>query len=135
MSTEYAEKCVARGSKFLDKKLPGWDFDINLRTLDLSEGCKCVLGQLACDIVPRERWADRLREGGGKPFYSEARTFLRITGKRERTLGFVSTVRRWNSYSLLNGEVDDAASYNELTDAWKAEVKRRRKAAKAAKAA
>lgn len=37
---------VAQGAALLDAKKPGWAARINLRTLDLSDTCLCILGQL-----------------------------------------------------------------------------------------
>jgi hypothetical protein len=44
MSTAIAER-VAAGAAWLDEHRPGWVDRINLDTLDLSDTCKCVLGQ------------------------------------------------------------------------------------------
>jgi hypothetical protein len=39
-------KAVVRGAAFLDEQRPGWAAKINLRTLDLEDCGKCILGQL-----------------------------------------------------------------------------------------
>lgn len=40
------EARVARGAALLDEKHPGWDRLIDLETLDMTSGTRCVLGQL-----------------------------------------------------------------------------------------
>lgn len=45
-----AEKCVERGVKFLNGVKPGWFEEIDLETLDLARGSRCVLGQLYGDF-------------------------------------------------------------------------------------
>jgi len=37
---------ASRGAQFLDEKDPGWFTKIDTRTLDISDGNACVLGQL-----------------------------------------------------------------------------------------
>ncbi len=37
---------VKRGAVLLDKERPGWRDEINLSTLDLADGCFCILGQV-----------------------------------------------------------------------------------------
>lgn len=39
-------KNVLRGIQLLDKKVPDWRQRIDKETLDLADGCNCVLGQL-----------------------------------------------------------------------------------------
>ena len=39
-------KTVARGVALLDERLPGWDEEIDVDNLKLSDSCGCVLGQL-----------------------------------------------------------------------------------------
>ena len=36
---------VARGAAYMDENYPGWERKINLDTLDIQDGCKCILGQ------------------------------------------------------------------------------------------
>ena len=37
---------VARGVEYLDREVPGWHDRINLRTLNMSNGERCIVGQL-----------------------------------------------------------------------------------------
>jgi hypothetical protein len=37
---------VKRGAVLLDQERPGWRDEIDLATLDLSDGCSCILGQV-----------------------------------------------------------------------------------------
>ena len=43
---KYARSAVKRGVKALDKGRPGWEKEIDLTRLDLSEPNVCMLGQL-----------------------------------------------------------------------------------------
>lgn len=122
-----ADLVVAAGAKYLDKKLEGWEYDINLRTLDLGDGCHCVLGQLATDIVPKSRWLERVRKygKGHLPQFFQVRATLRLSDKRTRTLGFVNTHRTFNDFTLE--QHDDGISYPALTQAWKRLINKRLK--------
>lgn len=42
---DYAARAAA-GAEFLDGQVSGWASEIELATLDLSDSCDCVLGQL-----------------------------------------------------------------------------------------
>ena len=37
---------VTKGARLLDEKRPGWADEIDVESLDLSNDCQCVLGQL-----------------------------------------------------------------------------------------
>lgn len=45
---------VAQGAAWLDEHYPGWERHIDLTRLDLSDPCRCVLGQLALAITDQE---------------------------------------------------------------------------------
>lgn len=53
------EQRVAKGAEWLDSERPGWELEIDVATLDLSNTCLCVLGQvysaaaLTCQEVHR----------------------------------------------------------------------------------
>ena len=51
---------VLRGAAWLDQVRPGWDQEIDLTTLEMSNCARCIVGQLW-------GWADRL--GTPKPAY------------------------------------------------------------------
>lgn len=40
-----AQERVAAGAAWLDEHKPGWERTLDLATLDLADGCHCVLGQ------------------------------------------------------------------------------------------
>jgi hypothetical protein len=44
--TTFVANRVAAGAAWLDQDEPGWDARIDLDRLDLSSGCRCILGQL-----------------------------------------------------------------------------------------
>ena len=63
---------VAAGAKLLDHILPGWQDNIDLETLEMSDGAMCILGQtfgihnekcLAKEMYPEEYEAARVRGG------------------------------------------------------------------------
>lgn len=37
---------VKRGVEWLDANYPGWESKVIINTLDMSNGCRCILGQL-----------------------------------------------------------------------------------------
>jgi len=43
------ESAVDKGEVWLDENIPGWWEKVDLRKLDMSNGCKCVLGQVEED--------------------------------------------------------------------------------------
>lgn len=47
---------VAAGAEWLDEHEPGWEGRIDLAKLDLSDSCRCVLGQVA----PEHSYVDTL---------------------------------------------------------------------------
>lgn len=55
------EERVARGAAMFDEKLPGWfkGHRVDLRLLDLSRPCLCVVGQLS----PEGDFADAINAG------------------------------------------------------------------------
>lgn len=46
MTIDDARQRVAKGAALLDAQRPGWAQRINVRELDMSSGCFCILGQL-----------------------------------------------------------------------------------------
>lgn len=60
-SVEPVAARVARGVEFLDADSPGWRDQINLKTLNVSTGEKCVLGQVYGNFLPT---ALRIQESG-----------------------------------------------------------------------
>lgn len=46
MTIDEARARVAKGAALLDAQRPGWAQRIDIGTLDISKGCKCVLGQV-----------------------------------------------------------------------------------------
>lgn len=85
-----ASKRVDHGTAFLDARLGKvWPWHMNLDRLDLGASCACVLGQLACDIVPKRRW---LSSGGYRRFrpdYNHALKVLEMSNRKAQTHGFL----------------------------------------------
>lgn len=116
-----AAKRAALGAEYLDKKLPGWEWQINTRTLDLGDGCSCVLGQLATDIVPRLTWGEKVRKLGRRalPNYFDSVKKLRMSHKKQTTHGFLSARFSETDVTYVDSEF--------LTVAWRKEIKARKK--------
>lgn len=45
---EVCQQAVDRGAAWLDEAVPDWRGAIDITTLDLKSGCRCVMGQLTC---------------------------------------------------------------------------------------
>ncbi len=96
--TAIAER-VAAGAAFLDEHDPGWDRDVDLATLDLSDCGNCVFGQL------QDGYDDGLIEFG-------------LSDQRATELGFAEA-------GFLNSDCD----YPALTAEWRKIITARREAA------
>lgn len=110
MTLQLAEKRVKRGAALLDQKLPGWFVEIDLEKLNLASDCQCVLGQLACDIVPRRTWLKHWRSTGRKPRYTQATEQLKLFGNQDFTHGFNADIK---------------VTFEELDLAWRRHIERR----------
>lgn len=93
-------KTVARGAAFLDVRLPGWEDDIDTATLDLSDECGCVLGQLGKRL-------------GTLGTYGCVQDALGLSDAESQRLGYF----RWST-----------GSWPSLTHAWRAAIHARRDA-------
>lgn len=98
---------VERGAAFLDEKLPGWEDKIDVERLNLESTCGCVVGQLHGGL--RGRWRSNaywrgMDELGLNADSSEAAKY-----------GFVT-------------RGSGADHWENLTDAWRRLIERRRKA-------
>lgn len=113
-----ADSNAAAGAVFLDRKLPGWEYQVNVRKLDLGSGCDCVLGQLAMDIVPRQKWLDLIRKGCSRPSYHDAIGTLRLRYKTITKYGFTADFRSGRS---------DNVGFPALTKAWRKIISERTK--------
>lgn len=63
-SATIAER-VQRGAAFLDENFPDWTNEIDLRTLDLSSGCACILGQKFGDFISGSKASGLVAETSG----------------------------------------------------------------------
>lgn len=82
-------KRVARGAALVAQADPLWFIHIDINTLALSDGCNCVLGQLACDLVPRRQVRAWRLGRRSRPYYSDALSALNLTDRQAITHGFV----------------------------------------------
>lgn len=100
---------ASRGGRFFDRLLPGWAKRVRLTRLSMGSPCGCVLGQLEgrgdlASVAPAE--------GGQYPY-----------DRGKRRLGL--SMRRVVSLGLHVGN-DLSDSYDDLDDAWRAEIRARR---------
>ena len=89
---------VRAGIAFLNSRIKGWKKKINLKELDLGDGCHCILGQLDGD-------------------YETHREELELSEQTASDLGFNLT----DDYSWENNK-----EYKDLTKTWKKEIRKRR---------
>lgn len=113
--TETAHDLVQRGAALLDEKLPGWADQIDLDTLQMADGCRCVLGQ----IGGREFNLDALgwHEGYAPNYERLAR--LVFTGYKDECA---------HGFNQLMDSKDHPIGppFDDLQDAWKGEIVARR---------
>lgn len=109
-----ASELVARGAALLDSKLPGWADQIDLDTLEMASGCRCVLGQLGRRKINLDKlgWERSPFERGVR-LNGFAKLCRVIDTART---GFVTFTYRRNG----------SPSYDDLQDAWKQEIVARR---------
>lgn len=98
------EAAAEAGALYLDRVLPTWDTLVDVDTLDLKSGCNCVLGQLNIDLYPAD-----LRDP-----YAAMTWRLDLSNHEVEELGFnlpyPSDWREWD----------------ELNQAWRHEIGKRR---------
>lgn len=102
------EQRVARGMAWLDANVVGWERSIDLATLDMRDGCNCVLGQTLRDLAKAdEPWHWRGREVDAYGWARRKWVWLDVFG-----FGF--------------SQVDPLPlAWNELEEAWRVAIKRR----------
>lgn len=110
-----AEEAVARGARLLDERRPRWFRQIEPATLNLSQSCNCVLGQIYGDysagLSKFERWVG---------------IYWNRAGRYGFTMSNSTAFGPW--VWGVNGESAEAkrTAYWRLLDRlWKAEVKKR----------
>ena len=83
---------IERGAAFLDEHFPGWEDKIDPETLNLEDGCNCILGQVygayfkGAEKLGLENIGDRARLGftldGGNHFNALTRDWLAYLANR-----------------------------------------------------
>lgn len=124
-----ADEAAAKGAAYLDGKLPDWEWRIDTSKLHLDDGCRCVLGQLAIDIVPRKTFRECIKRGF-RPSFGDAVRTLRLRSGRQRDYGFVETHPTrdmQNSGWEITYVKGTGISYAALTRAWRKLVRQRTK--------
>ena len=96
---------IEKGIKWLDKNEPGWFKKINLKTLDLSDGKKCIVGQTFKGFFTKvaEKW--------------ETPEVDQISFSKATQLGFALLVTTSLSNEQQN-EDDHNHNYDLLTALW-----------------
>jgi len=107
MSTAQREAArrVNDGATFLDRTMPGWWRCIDVGKLDLSDSCRCVLGQLhAPDTI----------DGIYREPYFVGCILLDIGNQTAQDMGF-----------NIGDDTEDEPTYGDLDEAWISAVKQR----------
>jgi len=92
-------KTVERGAALLDERKPGWDRKIDLDTLNLADGCNCVLGQVYGDRLARDDYNG----------YDRGQRLLGLNARHSQHYGFLA----WSDWG-------------NLTAAWRQLIEKRR---------
>lgn len=110
-------RAAHRGARWLDERMPGWEHQINIGTLDLGDSDLCVLGQLGNVLAP------------GADFET---VVLFSDGCRYPQLKALEGMKK-NSDVVRHGfDVDDddtLDTYEILSTVWREEILMRRNAA------
>ncbi len=106
---------VAAGAAFLDGREPGWWERIDLDSLDLGSGCRCVLGQLATDVSQYASWR-RIALRFGLDAWQD-----------DIGLGFMARDHDADlSLSVVEANAANKAEFDALTAEWKRVITERR---------
>lgn len=101
---------VEKGAAFLDEIRPGWEFEIDLRKLELSNSCRCVLGQLYVDEAERSSSGFAWATGGNIMSVTDA-----------VVMGFFLEGNDIDYRNRANNPTD--AAYSELDEIWIEKIK------------
>lgn len=112
--SDTVEARVARGAAWLDSVHPGWERRIDLASLDLADGCRCVLGQLATAAV-------RLPLTG----FSAVLDVIEAALAYDFEADYDHSDHWAYAHGFLVGGPDDPAVWAALDDAWIALIKER----------
>jgi len=93
---------VERGCAILDAATPGWQDRIDLETLDLSDPCQCILGQLYRT-------------------FGMGAIMLKLSWRETEEAGFAVNV-----ITPTANTADTAERYRQLTDTWRAVLRKER---------
>lgn len=130
--TATVEERVAAGAAWFDDELPEWFLIVNPETLDLSEPCGCIIGQITRQVVEADpdaldaAYAEEVIEGDGN--WTDAYAFwvdgfvpghAPLSEQRQRELGFIHSKPVRSTAETIGEE------YLALTAAWRVEIARR----------
>lgn len=118
-------KQVQKGAAWLDQVRPNWWQEIDIAKLDLSDGCRCVLGQIAGNPQnDRGTWQTRDPDGKfsyAKEGYEVVTDFvMMVTGYADYQMRF-----RWASEHGFNAGDIIGMTYEELDEHWISAIKER----------
>ena len=74
-------KRVAKGASLLDRKMPGWERQVDLASLEIASCCRCMLGQLY----------EQFELGDERLFDKESRQRVTVNGTPAYRHGFDAT--------------------------------------------
>lgn len=100
-----AMEAMSRGASVLDEMRPGWEFDVNPDILDMGNPGYCVLGQLS-------------NNGSYSSEMRKVQAYLRA--ERAEVEGPTATYYGFDALSNMS------YYYDELTEAWAFEIRKRR---------
>lgn len=121
------EARVTNGAEYLDSVWPDWWRQIDLGLLDLSDGCRCILGQIVAPLCTALGWSGVVDE-----FVGFSTAISAIARRKARDLDEV--LRYYGGWAadhgFLAGAMDDnidgvSSMYRALDEAWIALIKER----------
>lgn len=130
MANDNEIKAAATGAALLDERIPGWYNDIDIYSLDVSDACKCVMGQIGNARVPLDERGASNPYGVTSPYcagltllwpgyYDDDAAEESIDTDAAELHGF-----EHDTFGDVFGGL--GTQYDGLTEAWKAEILRRR---------
>lgn len=108
-----ADAAVVRGAAFLDRVIPGWEREVEIKSLDLGDTCRCVLGQVFASMAAgSEGHIDRVPYVSGFTAAREQMGFSMLAVDHGDSV--------WTPEEFFGFDHFGSVSYNELTAAWRA---------------
>jgi hypothetical protein len=132
---------VANGARWLDENFPGWEGRIDINTLRLSEGRRCICGQVFEKNARRSRKSITGYEYAVDNLFSEANSWISTIVKSDPiSRRSTKLEKEWRAYSVARSlgfllDTENDILFQDLQEEWVKLLHRRERArAKAAKA-